>query len=130
MNVELEIKAEEEEARRRAREQQRAEQRVRDAYVHAFQSGRSGKAHGMREVITQYALGVNAREKAPAPAKGTDYETMLHVAAAACDSETIRFLLDKGQSFGRNLTKCSRLARRRSNDCEQTQVECVSYLHP
>lgn len=64
----------------------------------------------MRRVITEFSLDVNApmkekviggkgKKNGEADLENAAFETMLHVASAHCDVQTVEFLLDRGMLF-------------------------------
>jgi hypothetical protein len=103
--TEAEIEADRLEAERLAKEQKRKESQMATAYHTAFREGRSGNGLAMRQIVQEKDLDVRLPEKGhfAAPTSSTappkPFETMLHVASARCDVETVTFFLAKGRRF-------------------------------
>jgi hypothetical protein len=116
LSLEEEIKRDEEEMERAEREMQAHEDSIADAYVQAFKAGREGDGGSMRSIIQEHDLDVNKPERqaklknAAKRSTGTPstFESMLHVAAASCDVETVSFLKGRGADY--NLLSSSKLS--------------------
>ena len=98
--AEQEIVAEQVERDRIARELVKNQERLANAYQRAFSLGRAGDVDGVKALIEEHQLDVNAPErqrKAKQNQKqSNEYETMLHVAARSSDETLVQFLINKG----------------------------------
>jgi curved DNA-binding protein CbpA len=95
---EAEVKAEEKENERAAKEEAKAQDRLVQTRVTAFKAARNGDGALLRRTVEEYNLDVTAPEKPRTKSKKTTFESMLHAAARACDEEALSFLISKGAS--------------------------------
>lgn len=106
MALEREQAEEEAEKKRKVLEDAKDQARLASAQDRAFQLAKEGKGDEMRSLIEKYDLDVTKPRKLNGTtgkgakvAKATNFETMLHAAAASCDITVIDWLIGRGATL-------------------------------
>lgn len=101
------MQREENEREERAKAQQKKDQERAVVRESAFLAGRKGDGAEMCRIVEENHLDVTQPQKLKTTRKESskdkeeprgNFETMLHIASAWCDVETVEFLLRKGKS--------------------------------